>query len=201
MKPEITLKKHKLEIKQSADIFFRRLEMDGILQGVLKLSPPGLPNPNGDEVVDLHLPEHLRAARVEEVMTLPKVLVTNLDLNWLQTVGEGWASLLKGFMRGGTLLEVLHFNSFLDDPCAYQLRDLQRIPSRRSGVNERAHHPELHGVHEVRDRVVESERRGADHPDGEVSVQKLGVIVHVILLLDLSHPHVYPPTSVSSRRT
>ena len=116
MKPEITLKTHELEIEQSADILFRRLEMDGILQGALKLSPPGLPNPNGDEVVDLHLPEHLRAAKVEEAMTLPKVLVTNLNLNWLQTLGEGWASLLKGFMRGGTLLEVLHFNSVLVDP-------------------------------------------------------------------------------------
>ena len=116
LKPEITLKTHELEIEQSADILFRRLEMDGILQGAPKLSPPGLPNPDGDEVVDLHVPEHLRAARVEEAMTLPKVLVTDLDLNWLQTVGEGWASPLKGFMREGTLLEVLHFNSILVDP-------------------------------------------------------------------------------------
>ena len=58
---------------------------------------------------------------VEEAMTLPKVLmpkvlVTNLDLNWLQTIGEGWASPLKGFMREGTLLEVLHFNSVLVVP-------------------------------------------------------------------------------------
>ena len=78
MKPEITLKTHELEIEQSADILFRRLEMDGILQGAPKLSLPGLPNPDGDEVVDLHVPEHLRAARVEEAMTLPKVLVTDL---------------------------------------------------------------------------------------------------------------------------
>jgi hypothetical protein len=41
-------------------------------------------------------------------------------------------------------------------------------------------HPELHGVHEVRDGVVERERCGANHPDGEVSIRKLGVIVHVI---------------------
>ena len=116
LKPEITLRTHELEIEQSADILFRRLEMDGILQGAPKLSPPGLPNPDGDEVVDLHVPEHLRAARVEEAMTLPKVLITDLDLNWLQTVGEGWASPLKGFMREGTLLEVLHFNSILVDP-------------------------------------------------------------------------------------
>ena len=95
---------------------------------------------NGDEVVDLHVPEHLRAARVEEAMTLPNVLVTDLDLNGLQTFGEGWASPLKGFMREGALIEVLHFNSVLVDP--FNLT--------------------------------------ADHPDGEVSVRKLGVIMHVI---------------------
>lgn len=116
LRPEITLKTHELEIEQSADILFRRLEMDGILQGAPKLNPPGLPNPDGDEVIDRHVPEHLRAARMEEALTLPKVLITDLDLNWLQTIGEGWASPLKGFMREGTLLEVLHFNSILVDP-------------------------------------------------------------------------------------
>ncbi|KAL7539751.1 hypothetical protein ACHAXR_009573 [Thalassiosira sp. AJA248-18] len=114
--PEITLKTHELEIEQSADILFRRLEMDGILEGAPKLSPPGLPNPDGDEIIDLHVPEHDRAARMEEAKTLPKVLITDLDLNWLQVIGEGWAAPLKGFMREGTLLEVLHFNSILVDP-------------------------------------------------------------------------------------
>mmetsp|Transcript_23676 Transcript_23676/g.51131 ORF Transcript_23676/g.51131 Transcript_23676/m.51131 type:complete len:1114 (-) Transcript_23676:140-3481(-) len=114
--PEITLKTHELEIEQSADILFRRLEMDGILEGAPKISPPGLPNPDGDEIIDLHVPEHLKAAKMEEAERLPKVLITDLDLNWLQVIGEGWASPLKGFMREGTLLEVLHFNSILVDP-------------------------------------------------------------------------------------
>lgn len=43
------------------------------------------------------------------------MLITDLDLNWLQVIGEGWASPLKGFMREGTLVEVLHFNSILVD--------------------------------------------------------------------------------------
>ncbi len=47
--------------------------MVGILQGAPKLSPPGLPNPDGDKVIDMHVSEHLRAVRVEEAMTLPKV--------------------------------------------------------------------------------------------------------------------------------
>lgn len=116
LNPEITLKTHELEIEQSADILFKRLEMDGILTGAPKLTPPGLPNPDGDEEIDLHLPSHLREERMLEAETLPKVLITDLDLNWLQVIGEGWASPLRGFMREGTLLEVLHFNSILVDP-------------------------------------------------------------------------------------
>eukprot|EP00547_Thalassionema_nitzschioides_P003051 CAMPEP_0194207818 /NCGR_PEP_ID=MMETSP0156-20130528/6458_1 /TAXON_ID=33649 /ORGANISM="Thalassionema nitzschioides, Strain L26-B" /LENGTH=1152 /DNA_ID=CAMNT_0038934675 /DNA_START=73 /DNA_END=3531 /DNA_ORIENTATION=+ len=114
--PEVTLKTHELTIEQSANILFRTLERDGILIGAPKVSPPGLPNPDGDEIVDLHVPPELQAERRAEAATLPKVLLTDIDLNWLQTIGEGWASPLKGFMREGTLLETLHFNSILVDP-------------------------------------------------------------------------------------
>lgn len=41
-----------------------------------------------------------------EAETLPKALMTDIDVNWLQTVAEGWAAPLKGFMREGTLLQV-----------------------------------------------------------------------------------------------
>jgi 3'-phosphoadenosine 5'-phosphosulfate synthase len=54
--------------------------------------------------------------RKKEAETLTKVLISDIDLNWLQVIGEGWASPLKGFMREGTLLETLHFNSILVDP-------------------------------------------------------------------------------------
>jgi 3'-phosphoadenosine 5'-phosphosulfate synthase len=114
--PELVLKTHELQIEQSVDMLFRLLERDGILVGAPKVSPPGLPNPDGDVVVDLHVPPELREARIAEAATLPKVLITDIDLNWLQTIGEGWASPLKGFMREGTLLETLHFNSLLVDP-------------------------------------------------------------------------------------
>jgi 3'-phosphoadenosine 5'-phosphosulfate synthase len=114
--PEITLKTHELKIEESVQILFRQLERDGILQGAPKVTPPGLPNPDGDVLVDLHVPDHLKAERRAEAETLPKVLISDIDLNWLQTIGEGWASPLKGFMREGTLLETLHFNSILTDP-------------------------------------------------------------------------------------
>ena len=113
---EIILKTHELEIEESVNILFRQLERDGILIGAPKVTPPGLPNPDGDEIVDLHVPDHLKSQRRAEAETLPKVLISDIDLNWLQTIGEGWASPLKGFMREGTLLETLHFNSILTDP-------------------------------------------------------------------------------------
>ena len=114
--PEIILKTHELEIEQSADILLRQLERDGILIGAPKVTPPGLPNPDGDQVIDLHVHDKHKEERKIEAATLPKVLITDIDLNWLQTIGEGWASPLKGFMREGTLLETLHFNSILVDP-------------------------------------------------------------------------------------
>ena len=36
-------------------------------------------------------------------------------MNWLQVIGEGWASPVRGFMREGPLLQTLHFNSLLVD--------------------------------------------------------------------------------------
>lgn len=50
-----------------------------------------------------------------EAAKLPAVPLTDVDTNWLQVVGEGWAAPLRGFMREGTLLQTLHFNSMLVD--------------------------------------------------------------------------------------
>lgn len=55
-------------------------------------------------------------AKKAEAATLPRVLLTDIDLNWLQTIGEGWAAPLKGFMREGALVQTLHHNSLLVDP-------------------------------------------------------------------------------------
>ena len=97
--PEVTLKTRDLKVEESVEVLFRLLKENGVLQGAPQVAPRGLPNPDGDEVVDLHVPGHLRAERVNEAKTLPKVLISDIDLNWLQVIGEGWASPLKGFMR------------------------------------------------------------------------------------------------------
>jgi 3'-phosphoadenosine 5'-phosphosulfate synthase len=49
--------------------------------------------------------------KADEAKGLPKVPLRVVDLQWLQVIGEGWAAPLRGFMREGVLLQVLHFNS------------------------------------------------------------------------------------------
>jgi 3'-phosphoadenosine 5'-phosphosulfate synthase len=139
LQPEITLKTHELAIEESVRILFRQLERDGILIGAPKVTPPGLPNPDGDLPVDLQVPAHLKQERMEEAATLPKVLLSDIDLNWLQTVGEGWAAPLRGFMREGTLLETLHFNSILVDP--FNLTENQGRLERQTDFSHFATHP------------------------------------------------------------
>jgi len=135
---EITLPTHELTPEESANILFKKLVSDGLLEGAPILSKAGLPNPDGDQIVDLHVPESKRAAKKKEAEHLPKVLMNNMDVNWLQVVAEGWASPLKGFMREGTLLETLHFNSILVDPFNLtgnigheaSMTDFQNFPNR-----------------------------------------------------------------------
>lgn len=112
---EINIKNHDMTIQQSVDIIMRHLVREGVLVGGPTL-PLGLPYPDGDEIVDLQIPADKISARRLEAETLPKALLTDIDVNWLQTVAEGWAAPLKGFMREGTLLQTLHFNSMLVDP-------------------------------------------------------------------------------------
>jgi 3'-phosphoadenosine 5'-phosphosulfate synthase len=103
-----------------------------------------LPNPDGDLIVDRHVPDELKAAAKVEAETLPKVLLTDIDLNWLQTIGEGWAAPLKGFMREGTLLETLHFNSILVDP--FNVTGNQRRLETKTDFNNFPEHPPTHRV-------------------------------------------------------
>ena len=114
--PEINLPNYKLTIQQSVDVFLQKLREEGILDGNPNVNPLGLPMPDGGEMVDLHVPHHLLPSKQSYAETLPRVLLTDIDINWLQTIGEGWAAPLKGFMREGALVQTLHHNSMLIDP-------------------------------------------------------------------------------------
>ena len=49
------------------------------------------------------------------IQALPSVEINKVDLQWVQVLGEGWASPLKGFMREREFLQCQHFNCLLDD--------------------------------------------------------------------------------------
>lgn len=66
--------------------------------------------PDGGAVVELVVPESERASRVLEAEPLPKVKLTQIDLEWVHVICEGCASPLKGFMREEEYLQSLHFN-------------------------------------------------------------------------------------------
>ena len=112
---ELVIKNHEMSVDAAVDIIMRKLKEEGCLVGGPSL-PLGLPFPDGDELVDLHVPESERQKKQVEAEALPKALLTDIDVNWLQTIGEGWAAPLKGFMREGALLQTIHFNSILVDP-------------------------------------------------------------------------------------
>lgn len=71
----------------------------------------GLIEPDGGVLVDLHVKESDRESKRAEAATLPKIPLTKVDLEWVHTVAEGWASPLTGFMRQNEYLQALHFNS------------------------------------------------------------------------------------------
>ncbi|XP_056386011.1 bifunctional 3'-phosphoadenosine 5'-phosphosulfate synthase 2 isoform X1 [Hyla sarda] len=67
------------------------------------------------EVHELFVPENKLKQAQEEAENLPAVEITKLDLQWVQVLSEGWATPLKGFMREREYLQVLHFDTLLDD--------------------------------------------------------------------------------------
>ncbi len=112
---EISLKNQEMSVQEAVDVIMRKLTKEGVLVGGPTLKN-GLPYPDGDEIVDLHIPKSQIKTKLAEAETLPKALLTDIDINWMQTIAEGWAAPLKGFMREGTLLQTIHFNSILVDP-------------------------------------------------------------------------------------
>lgn len=50
-----------------------------------------------------------------EARSLPSINISEIDLQWVQVLSEGWASPLTGFMREREFLQCQHFNCLLDD--------------------------------------------------------------------------------------
>ncbi|XP_062168986.1 ATP sulfurylase 1, chloroplastic [Alnus glutinosa] len=71
----------------------------------------GLIEPDGGKLVELLVDEPLRDVKKREALSLPRVGLSRIDLQWVHVLSEGWASPLRGFMRENEFLQTLHFNA------------------------------------------------------------------------------------------
>lgn len=118
--PEIHLFTANMTLDDEVELMLKALEADGLLTGV-HTPPKGFPGvavaDGGNAVAAFSAvyPDAPATDRSRDLDDLPRVLLRDEDVNWLQVVGEGWASPLRGFMREGVYLQSLHFSSVLYD--------------------------------------------------------------------------------------
>ncbi|XP_059052369.1 bifunctional 3'-phosphoadenosine 5'-phosphosulfate synthase [Achroia grisella] len=62
------------------------------------------------EVEELFIYGNRLSSAQDEAESLPQINITDLDLQWVQVLSEGWAYPLKGFMREHEYLQALHSN-------------------------------------------------------------------------------------------
>lgn len=67
-----------------------------------------------DSVKELFVPKHLLERSKAEAESLESVEISDIDLQWVQVLAEGWATPLKGFMREREYLQCMHFGCLLD---------------------------------------------------------------------------------------
>ncbi|OIS98695.1 PREDICTED: ATP sulfurylase 1, chloroplastic-like [Nicotiana attenuata] len=67
--------------------------------------------PDGGKLVDLVVEEPQRDLKRRQALSLPRIKLSKIDIQWVHVLSEGWASPLKGFMRESEFLQTLHFNS------------------------------------------------------------------------------------------
>ena len=101
---EVVMRNDRISVDKCVDLLVGELRRRGFLSGGVD-SGSGLASPDGGEHINLIVPSDELPAKLAEAATLPKVPLTDIDVNWLQVVGEGWAAPLKGFMREGTLVQ------------------------------------------------------------------------------------------------
>lgn len=91
--------------------------------------------PDGGKLVELFVDKSQKDVKRREAISLPRIKLTKIDLQWVHVLSEGWASPLHGFMKQSEFLQTLHFNSLrLEDgsvvnmsvPIVLAIDDLQK---------------------------------------------------------------------------
>ncbi|XP_051959458.1 bifunctional 3'-phosphoadenosine 5'-phosphosulfate synthase 2-like [Xyrauchen texanus] len=101
--PELVLKTGELTVNDCIQQLVELLKEQDIV-------PTGVT----EEVNELFVPENKLDLVLSDSNTLQTVTITELDLQWVQVLAEGWATPLRGFMREREFLQVLHFGTLLD---------------------------------------------------------------------------------------
>ncbi|NXQ17128.1 PAPS2 synthase, partial [Peucedramus taeniatus] len=102
--PELVLKTNIASVSECIQQVVELLQAQNIVpQGSVK------------DVLELFVPEDKLSSVRAEAEKLPALEITKLDLQWVQVLGEGWATPLTGFMREAEYLQVLHFGTLLND--------------------------------------------------------------------------------------
>ncbi|XP_043797249.1 bifunctional 3'-phosphoadenosine 5'-phosphosulfate synthase isoform X2 [Apis laboriosa] len=73
------------------------------------LRKEGVVPPIREKVEELFVEEKRIEEARREAESLPSIEITNVDLQWIQVLAEGWATPLKGFMREDQYLQCQHF--------------------------------------------------------------------------------------------
>ncbi|KAG6423120.1 hypothetical protein SASPL_113505 [Salvia splendens] len=80
------------------------------LRGATRISA-SLIDPDGGRLVELFVPESEKGSKLKAANELPRITLSEINLQWVHVLSEGWASPLKGFMREAEFLQTLHFNA------------------------------------------------------------------------------------------
>ncbi|RDY09395.1 ATP sulfurylase 1, chloroplastic, partial [Mucuna pruriens] len=104
----------------------------------------GLIEPDGGKLVELVVRDSERELKKGEALSLPRIKLSRIDLEWVHVLSEGWATPLQGFMKEAEFLQTLHFNSLrladgslvnmsvpivlaIDDAIKHQIGDSKRV--------------------------------------------------------------------------
>ncbi|CAH1961826.1 unnamed protein product [Acanthoscelides obtectus] len=104
--PELVLKTVDCTVEQSAMQVVELLQEHGIIPFTQE---------DRKTIPELFVPKDRLAGAMEEAASLPTLNITEIDLQWIQVLAEGWAYPLKGFMREDQYLQCLHFDCLVTE--------------------------------------------------------------------------------------
>ncbi|XP_018791507.1 PREDICTED: bifunctional 3'-phosphoadenosine 5'-phosphosulfate synthase [Bactrocera latifrons] len=117
VQPELVINTAGFTIKESTQLVINLLQEEGII-------PKSKANSN--EIEELFVDPKLKESLLHEAKSLHSIPLTDVDLQWVQVLSEGWAHPLNGFMREDIFLQTIHFNSIATDDAT--TRKNQSVP-------------------------------------------------------------------------